>query len=139
MGAKPSLIAVSVVFVMVVFISSDLFCQDYISLPEIYIKDAVICRDLKNLEPVEPGNIFQNNLKKIFCFSQIMGAKEDIQIKHNWYFGDKLVASVPLHVGSIDWRTFSSKRILPQYTGEWRVEIISQDGALLKKISFVLE
>jgi len=42
-------------------------------------------------------------------------------------------------VGSIDWRTFSSKRILPQYTGEWRVEIISQDGALLKKISFVLE
>ncbi len=139
MRAKPLLIVVSAVFVMVVFISSNIFCQEHISLPDIYIKDAVICKDLDNREPVEPGDVFQNNLKNLFCFSRIMGAKEDIKIKHNWYFEDKLVASVPLHVGSINWRTFSSKRMLPQYTGEWRVEIISYDGTLLKKISFVLE
>ena len=33
------------------------------------IEDAVICQGVVNREPIEPGDIFSNNVKKLFCFT----------------------------------------------------------------------
>jgi hypothetical protein len=41
-------------------------------------------------------------------------------------------------VKSVSWRTHSSKTILPEYTGEWKVEVMSKDGELLKQIYFAV-
>jgi hypothetical protein len=103
------------------------------------IAEAVICRDVVDREPVGQGDVFSSDLKKVMCFTRVVGAEEDTEIVHNWYLGDKQMASVPLHVGSSNWRTYSSKTIIPAHAGEWKVEIMSQDGDLLKKIYFIIE
>ena len=106
---------------------------------DITIEDAVICRDVVDREPVEAGDVFSTDLTKLMCFTRVTGSKENTEILHNWYFGDKLVASIPLHVGSTNWRTYSSKKIVPTNSGEWKVEILSQDETLLKRIYFIIE
>jgi len=106
---------------------------------DIVIEDAVICRDVVDREPVGAGDVFSTDLTKLMCFTRVTGSKGNTEILHNWYFGDKLVAGIPLHVGSTNWRTYSSKKITPMDSGEWKVEILSQDETMLKRIYFIIE
>ena len=48
------------------------------------------------------------------------------------------MARVVLPVRSADWRTWTSKRILPQWTGRWKVEILDSDENLLQTITFTV-
>jgi hypothetical protein len=43
-----------------------------------------------------------------------------------------------LPVRSSNWRTWSSKTVLPQWVGQWQVEVLDRDGTLLKTIAFSL-
>ena len=130
-----ALLAISMIFYSTATIGQD----ENMTESEIKIEDAVICRDVVSLEPIGPGDIFPSDLKKLMCFNRVTGAKEDTEIIHNWYFGEKLLTGISLHVGSDNWRTYSSKTILPEYKGEWKVEIVLPDGRLLKKIYFIVE
>jgi len=126
--------------VLLAFYSTESIGEDEsMTTPEVRVEDAVICRDVVSLDPVGSGDVFTSDLKKLMCFTRVVGAKEDTEIIHNWYFGEKLLASISLHVGSDNWRTYSSKTILPEYAGEWKVEIVLPDGRLLKKIYFIVE
>ena len=126
--------------ILLIFYSTASIGEDESMTPsEIRIEDAVICRDVVSLDPVGAGDVFSSGLKKLMCFTRVVGAKEDTEIIHNWYFGEKLLSSISLHVGSDNWRTYSSKTILPQHKGEWKVEIVLPDGRLLEKIYFIVE
>ncbi|NIU01322.1 MAG: DUF2914 domain-containing protein [Nitrosopumilaceae archaeon] len=37
------------------------------------------------------------------------------------------------------WRTWSSKRIVEEWTGTWRVDVVSTAGKVLKSKEFVVE
>jgi len=126
--------------ILLIFYSTASIGEDEgMTASEVRIEDAVICRDVVSLDPVGSGDVFTSDLKKLMCFTRVVGAKEDTEIIHNWYLGEKLLASISLHIGSDNWRTYSSKTILPDYTGEWKVEIVMPDGQLLKRIYFIVE
>jgi hypothetical protein len=126
--------------ILLIFYSTESIGEDEsMTASGIRVEDAVICRDVVSLDPVGSGDVFTSDLKKLMCFTRVVGAKEDIEILHNWYFEENLLASIPLHVGSDNWRTYSSKTILPEHKGEWKVEIVMSDGQLLKKIYFIVE
>ena len=40
---------------------------------------------------------------------------------------------------SARWRTWSSKIILPRWTGDWRVDVVSEHGRVLGSVSFKIE
>ncbi len=105
----------------------------------IKIEETAICLDVVDREPVGAGDVFSTDITKLMCFTRVTGSEENTEIFHNWYFGDKMVASIPLRIGSINWRTYSSKKIIPDHAGEWKVEILSQDEKLLKRIYFIIE
>ncbi len=107
--------------------------------PSVSIEEAVICRDVIDRAPVEPGDVFPVGLEKLFCFIRITGVQGEAEITHNWYYGENLVASVALPVRSVNWRTFSSKKIPAESTGEWRVEVVDGNGSILKKIIFLIQ
>ncbi len=128
------------ILVTMILIAAPAYAQeDPAAAADFMIETAIICRDVVDLEPQGAGDVFSTDLEKVVCFTRVVGAAEDTQILHNWYFDEKLVASVRLHVGSANWRTYSSKTILPEYAGEWKGEILASDGKLLKKIYFILE
>ncbi|MCX5752763.1 MAG: DUF2914 domain-containing protein, partial [Candidatus Krumholzibacteria bacterium] len=40
---------------------------------------------------------------------------------------------------SASWRTWSSKKILPEWQGTWRVDVLAPDGEVLKSGSFAVK
>jgi hypothetical protein len=105
----------------------------------VQIEDAVVCQDVVDRKPVGAGDQFARETPKLYCFCRVLGAQAGSQITHNWYFNGALKASVKLHVGSTNFRTWSSKTLPPGGVGEWMVEILSDDGKPLENISFVVQ
>ncbi|NOX19730.1 MAG: DUF2914 domain-containing protein [Nitrospirae bacterium] len=103
------------------------------------VKDAVLAKGVVDLKPVEPSDRFDADIGRVYCFTRIVGAKGVIRIKHLWFYKDRFMAEVVLPVKSPDWRTYSSKRILPSWKGPWRVDVTTEDGLLLKSLHFSIE
>jgi hypothetical protein len=45
---------------------------------------------------------------------------------------------VDLEIGGSPWRTWSSKAIPPEWSGDWSVEIRDADGAVLETVGFTI-
>jgi hypothetical protein len=93
------------------------------------------------IEAREPIDVLQDNLKrtqfleKLYFFTEIKNLQGKV-VHHLWFHQDQLMAEIPLEVGSIRYRTYSSKNIMPSQTGQWRVEVVTQQGQLLAQKSF---
>ncbi len=100
------------------------------------VAEAVICRDVVDREPIDVGDSFEVTVGKLFCFTKIVGAQEEIEIAHVWYYGDVERARVNLSVRAASWRTWSSKIIQPHEIGDWHVDIIGPDDEVLETVEF---
>jgi len=95
------------------------------------------CTGLENRQPVGASSQFFNAVDKIYCYTRIQGAVETTTVRHVWYFDEKEKADVELPVRSSSWRTWSSKRMLLEWAGVWRVEVVTADGTVLLSKEFV--
>ena len=95
-----------------------------------------ICYNIVEHEPLDIGTTFTNDVNKVYCFSEIMGAKTKTHITHVWYYMGAERARKQLRVDDTRWRTFSSKLIQSYETGSWEVKIIDADEKLLKILKF---
>ena len=103
------------------------------------VADAAITTAIENQMPVDRIESFPADYGKLFCFTRIIGAEKDTQITHVWYLNNDELARVTLPVRSADWRTYSSKRFLPQWTGDWRVVVLDDQQNEIASIPFRLE
>jgi hypothetical protein len=106
---------------------------------ELRVADGTITSAIKNQLPVDSVESYRADFGKLFCFTRIMGAQEDTEVTHVWYYQDAELARVTLPVRSSDWRTYSSKRFLPQWAGQWRVAVLDVEGNEIATIPFLLE
>jgi hypothetical protein len=97
------------------------------------------CTAVEEREPVGVDTVFSADVERIFCFTKISGVEEATTVSHVWYHGDKEMARLELSVKADGWRTWSSKRIVPEWTGSWRVEVLSETGDLLLSKSFIVQ
>ena len=84
-----------------------------------------------NREPTDDVVMLSSNTDKIFYFSELSNLKGH-QISHRWLHQGKLMAEVTFAVKSDRWRVFSSKKIRPDWTGEWAVELVDEKGNALE-------
>ena len=98
-----------------------------------------IATDIEGKEPVGVANAFPDTTPKLYCFTHITGAQEPTKITHRWLRGDKVMAEVTLNVKSSSWRTRSSKNLWKGWTGVWKVEVLDEDGNVLKDVTFTLD
>ncbi|HTN42517.1 MAG TPA: DUF2914 domain-containing protein [Nitrospiria bacterium] len=106
------------------------------SPPALTIEEAVIAPGVENLTPVKPALSFDSTVGKLYCFTRIKSDRPPAFIKHLWFQGDKMVMEVTLPVKSTSWRTYSTKTILPSASGDWKVDVTSEDGTVLKTLNF---
>lgn len=85
------------------------------------------------------GEVFPASTERLWCRTRITGASAPTTIAHVWYHRGQTVARVDLDVGSADWRTVSSKMLLPEWTGPWEVRVVDADGNLLGSVSVTVE
>ncbi len=102
------------------------------------VEEGVITTQVSDRAPVDAVESYSATVEKLYCFTRITGAEEDTAIYHVWKRNGEEMARVELGVRSSDWRTWSSKNLLPEWTGEWTVEVLDTQGNLLATIPFSL-
>jgi hypothetical protein len=102
------------------------------------VTDVAIGTGVHSRVPTGISSYFDSSVGKLYAFTRIVGAEGDTRVYHKWYYGDVLVADVPLTVRSGDWRTWSTKNVQPDWTGDWRLVIVSEDGSILGTVKFAV-
>lgn len=102
---------------------------------------AYVCKGIEQGEPTEAGKSFipEDGVIRLCCFSEIAGAEGPDRVDHVWRWGDREMARVSLDVKSPRWRTWSTKRILDEWRGEWHVDIVDTTGVVLTSLEFSVE
>ena len=80
---------------------------------------------------------FPKGTEKLYCFSKVTGAA-DSEVEHVWYKGDAEQGRVKLKVGGSPWRTYSTKTLGADASGDWRCDVV-QNGTVLQSVKFKVE
>jgi hypothetical protein len=99
----------------------------------------VVTTEVVNREPVNDGIVFSASMGPVYYFTEVKGAYTPTHINHIWYYEGRQMAKVPLSIEGPHWRTWSSKRMVEDWTGSWRVEAVDPDGNLLSSQTFEVE
>jgi hypothetical protein len=102
------------------------------------IQKAVICEKIESRAPWGIREAYPSTIRNLFCFAHLTEIPSEETIYHVWYYGKVEIAKVGLSVSPPQWRTWSSKIILPDWKGDWKVEIVLGDH-ILKTLSFIIE
>jgi hypothetical protein len=86
-------------------------------------------------EPVDSLSWLANDQPSISFFTELRQFSGQTVV-HRWEFGGEVVAEVPFQVGADRWRVWSTKRLLPEWLGEWTVSVIDGEGKVLETRSF---
>ncbi len=106
--------------------------------PALALEEIQFYRSVKDRQPSGVGSVFPEDLRKLYCFTKIGGAKAPTYIYHVWYFKNKEIARVKLPVKSKHWRTWSSKN-LHMGSGYGYVEVVSESGDILGRAEFGIQ
>ncbi len=104
----------------------------------IKVSRAVLTTDVVDREPV---NVLKNDVKlaqisnSLSFFSELRNMQGQT-VRHLWYYQDQQLASIELAVSSPRFRTYSTKNIMPEQLGDWRVEVMDAQGSLLAQKEF---
>ena len=128
----------SVLLVLAVFlvIFSDLPLKAENGAAPMKVLSASICKAVVDRTPVEPAEAFSADVGRLFCLTKLSSEKYPTKVTHVWYYGNSERAKITLPVRSSPWTTYSSKKILPQETGDWHVVIFGPDGQVLQTYQF---
>jgi hypothetical protein len=114
------------------------FCCVGAAFAEVAVEEAVACTSVLDRAPAGTASEFSPDVGKIYVYTRIVGMSGTGAVTHRWIFGGETVAEVTLEVKGSPWRTWSSKNIVPHQTGAWKVEVVGEDGTVLKTLEFTV-
>jgi len=120
----------SIIFSTIAFSQEDVLVE---------VVDMKFAKSVENKEPVDVSTFFPSTVKKVYCWTKIRAFKVPTYVVHEWYYKGKLMASVKLDIKSNLFRTWSSKRILPTWKGNWRVIVKDANGSVVASKEFIIK
>ena len=100
--------------------------------------EAQMCAGVEERIPTGTAETFSADVGQVWCWCKVTGATDTTMIKHVWSREGEQMAVVELPVRSAAWRTWSSKNILPHWTGNWEVKIMDAEDNVLKGLTFTV-
>ncbi|MFC1649972.1 DUF2914 domain-containing protein [Candidatus Latescibacterota bacterium] len=100
------------------------------------IEESFFCTKIKNREPEGVSKVFSSDAGRVYLWMTVSGMEKPTKIKHVWYYGVKKMREIQLDVKYKRTRTWSYKNILPQWSGDWHVEILDENDRILGRLSF---
>jgi hypothetical protein len=92
---------------------------------------------VENRIPVGVDTTFPASTQRVYVWSQIEARQFPTKIRHIYYFNGWKANDIALDVRSSTWRTWSFKTISnDRYKGQWRVDITSEGGKILRRLHF---
>lgn len=100
---------------------------------------AQLSTGLEEKEPIDeiPNvvTVDSEGLIRIYLFTEIQGMEGQLHF-HDWYLEDERVARVEISPSVDPMRASSAKYIDRHMVGDWRVEVVTEEGELLAKGAF---
>lgn len=94
-------------------------------------------RGVEEREPTEDLQKLTNENGQVKFFTELRDMSGQTAT-HRWEYDGKVVAEVAFDVKGPRWRVWSSKSLIPQWTGDWKVSVINGAGEVIseKKLSY---
>lgn len=102
----------------------------------VWVARDMVTTQIMDREPLNDGAAFSPSMGAVYYFTEVKGADTPTYITHIWYYEGREMAQIPLSVDGARWRTWSSKQIVQEWTGSWRVEAVDADGHVLSSQTF---
>lgn len=104
--------------------------------PKGKVARAIFTSAIADREPVDNLTTVSNDTQRVFFFSDLRGLAGQI-VTHRWEYNNQVMAEVTFKVGNgARWRVYSSKNLLPEWTGTWTVVVSDENGRPLKASMF---
>jgi hypothetical protein len=100
------------------------------------VSRALFTIGIDDREPViMVDSISPDSYSSISFFTELNGMTGKT-VTHQWMFDDKVMFEKSFEVGGDRWRVWTSKTLLPDWTGTWTVKVLNEDGSVLERKSF---
>ena len=103
--------------------------------PEGYVALAQFTTEIDDREPVDAISFLNNQTREIIFFTDLRNFGGQT-LTHRWEYRGEILAEVPVRVEQDRWRAWSSKQLLPVWTGDWTVSVVKADGEVIAAETF---
>lgn len=90
---------------------------------------------IEDKEPVSELDVIPSDTAKVYFFTELRGL-EGHTVTHRWEYSGETMAEVSFNIGADRWRTWSSKNMLPGWSGVWEVSVLDEGGNIMMQKSF---
>jgi hypothetical protein len=94
------------------------------------LRRALFTTAIETREPIDRVDSLSTSTELVYFFTELIDLQGQT-VTHRWKYRDEVKAEVPIAVGAPRWRAYSSKKLLPAWTGDWTVEVVDSSGAVL--------
>lgn len=91
---------------------------------------------IEDREPVDDVDRIGTSRDRVFFFTELRGL-EGRTVTHRWMHDGEVHGSVDFEIGGPRWRVWSSKDLLPDWTGGWTVVVVDDEGEQLDIRTFI--
>ena len=88
--------------------------------------------EIAEREPTQNLQNLTNENGKVMFFTELRDMSGQTAI-HRWQYEGKVVAEIEFNVKGPRWRVWSSKSLVPQWTGDWKVSVINGAGEVISE------
>jgi hypothetical protein len=113
---------------MMLFIGSNAFAGT--------VSRALFTIGIDNREPViMVDSISSDSYTSISFFTELNGMSGKT-VTHQWVFDNRVMFEKSFEVNGDRWRIWTSKTLIPDWTGTWTVKVLNEDGSVLERKTF---
>ncbi len=101
---------------------------------------SIFTTEVSEHEPTDKVEKLQSNYRRVFYFTELQDMSGQTAI-HRWEYNGNVMAETKFTVSGPRWRVWSSKNLLPSWTGEWKVSVLNGVGDVISEdvFSYVAE
>ncbi|MGD8837991.1 MAG: DUF2914 domain-containing protein [Gammaproteobacteria bacterium] len=100
------------------------------------VSRAMFTIGIDNREPVIMVDSIDSSAYNSISFFTELKDLEGHNVTHQWKFDGKVMFEKTFEVKGARWRVWTSKTLLPSWTGEWTVNVLDTDRTVLASKTF---
>lgn len=102
------------------------------------VTTAVVATGVQDREPTGVAEAFPADVGQLFFYTVFEGDFPETTVTHVWFRNEEEVSRVELQVRGPRWRTWSSKTIIAEWTGDWVARVVDASGTVLAEAAFTV-
>ena len=81
-------------------------------------------------EPIDELATLSPGVEKVSFFTELRNM-DGTTVTHRWTLNGSVMAEVSFNVRASRWRVYSNKTLLPEWRGDWVVDVVDDKGAVI--------